>query len=225
MSVNILVEYFSEELKQVSNPASAKNMAAYMKNKFPFYGVHAPQRKAIVNKIWKTDKPLITKEIRSLSELLWMEEQRENQMIAIDLLGKCKKSLSFSDLKMLEDYVTTKSWWDTVDFLASHNVGEILSVDKAQARRVAESYMASDNLWLKRTAIIFQLKYKDKTDPELLFDMILSTHGSKEFFINKASGWALRQYSKHNPCLVRDFINDYRAELAKLTIKEGSKYL
>lgn len=225
MSVKILVEYFSEELQQASNQAAAEKMSAYMKNKFLFYGVHAPLRKDIIARIWKTDKKLITDEIRPLSRLLWSLEKREYQMIAIHLLRKCHKALTINDLGLIEEYITTKSWWDTVDFLATHNVGHILKNDKEGARKISKTYIASPNLWLKRTALIFQLKYKEETDAELLLDLIRQTKGSKEFFINKASGWALRQYSKYNPSLVRTFIEDNRATLSNLTIREGSKHL
>lgn len=225
MTVTILTDYFTEELKAVSHAATGEKMAAYMKNHFPFYGVNAPTRKEIVNRLWRTEKKTISKQLRPLVEALWQKRHREYQMVALELLGKCKRELTLSDLPLIEKLITSKSWWDTVDFLASTIVGQILKSDQVLASQVAKKYMASDSMWLQRTALIFQLKYKDETNAQLLLNCIDQTLGSKEFFINKASGWALRQYSKFNPSLVSDYIQKNEALLSKLTIREGSKYL
>ena len=225
MSVKVYTDYFTEELVQRSHAVYAAKMSAYMKDKFVFYGVQAPARKDLVARLWKTEKSQIKALIRPLSKTLWKKGQREYQMIALDLIGRSKTELTKDDLPFLEQLITTKSWWDTVDFLAATNVGTVLKRDKVLAQTKARAYMASDNMWLQRTALIFQLKYKDTIDEELLFELILKTLGSREFFINKASGWALRQYSKYNPESVRDFIDNNRGQLAPLTVREGTKYL
>jgi len=225
MQVKVLTEYFTDELMALSHPSYSEKMSAYMKYKFPFYGVQAPARKEVVKRIWQTEKRAITQNIRPLALALWKKNEREFQMITLDLLMKCKKEFSINDLSFVEKLITTKSWWDTVDFLAATIIGHILKSDRVLARKTAEKYMSSDNLWLKRTALIFQLKYKESVDEKLLFDMINETIGSKEFFINKASGWALRQYSKFNPTIVGEYIENNRSKLAPLTIREGSKYL
>lgn len=225
MTVKVLTDYFSEELKAQAHPHTGEKMSAYMKNHFAFYGVPSPARRAILTNIWKQEKSAFLSHIRPLTQELWIKDQREYQMIALDLMGKSKKVFKIEDLPLLEYFITTKSWWDTVDFLASTMIGHILKGRADEAEAVAERYMSSDNMWLQRTALIFQLKYKDETDEALLYRLIDQTTGSKEFFINKASGWALRQYSKFQPASVEQYISDNREKLAKLTIKEGSKYL
>jgi len=225
MSVNVLIEFFSEELKQLSHKATGDKMAAYMKGHFPFYGVNAPARKEIVTRIWQSEKAVINNQIRPLVKAMWSKEHRENQMIALDLMGRCKKQFTEDDLPFVESLITTKSWWDTVDFLASTSIGYILQRDKVLATDTARRYMNNENMWLQRTALIFQLKYKEDTDAHLLYELIDKTKGSKEFFINKASGWALRQYSKFDPEGVKSYISDNETKLARLTIREGSKYL
>ena len=125
---------------------------------------------------------------------------------------------------MLEDLITTKSWWDSVDGIAPNLVGYILSKDKSLQYKWAEKWIESDNFWLRRSAIIHQLRYKEKVDEELLFALVESQIGDEEFFINKACGWALRQFGKYNPAAVKEFI-DLHPNLAGLTVREASKYL
>ncbi len=225
MATKILLDFFTEELILQRNEEAAKKMSAYMKDLFPFYGVSAPLRKDMISRLWQTEKKLIHQEIRPLTTALWKMEKREYQMIALDLLGRTKKQFANEDLPFIEALITTKSWWDTVDFLASTMIGEILKSEGKLARIKALEYMSNTNMWLQRTALIFQLKYKDQTNIDLIYELIRQTEGSKEFFINKASGWALRQYSKFNPKSVSDFIDSNRTHLASLTIREGSKYL
>jgi len=225
MSVKVYTDYFTVELAQRSQSTYAEKMSAYMKNKFVFYGIQAPTRKEIVSRLWKTEKSRLKALIRPLTKALWDKEEREYQMIALDLLGKSKATLTKDDLPFIEQLIMTKSWWDTVDFLAATIVGAILRENTTLAQTKARTYMANGNMWLQRTSLIFQLKYKNAVDEELLYELILKTLGSKEFFINKASGWALRQYSKHNPESVSAFIDNNRTQLAPLTVREGGKYL
>ena len=196
-----------------------------MKDQFPFYGVPAPKRTAILRPIWNEHKSTIKLNIISISEQLWTMPQREYQMIAMEMMGKCKKVYTIENLQHITSLITRKSWWDTVDFLASTIVGHILSNNQSIAKQKAFTFMHSDNMWLQRTAILFQLKYKNNVDEDLLYSLIKDTKGSKEFFINKATGWALRQYSKYNPQSVAGFIASNEDWMTNLSIREGSKYL
>jgi 3-methyladenine DNA glycosylase AlkD len=121
--------------------------------------------------------------------------------------------------------ITQKSWWDTVDYLAVNHLGTALQNDKKRQYSYSDQLINSQNVWLRRSAILFQLKYKERTDFDLLQAHILKTISESEFFIRKAAGWALREYSKTNPSAVRQFIQDYQGQLSRLTIREGSKYL
>lgn len=220
-----ILESISKGLSNAKDKTNSDSMSAYMKNNFKFYGVKSPERNKILKPIWSEYKTAIKAEFRPIVQELWKKDQREYQMIAMDILAKCKRLTYSDDLPFIKNLILTKSWWDTVDFLASTSIGHILKNDKAQAVISANSFYDQGELWLQRTALLFQLKYKSDTDEVLLYDLIKRTFGSKEFFINKASGWALRQYSKFNKDSVRQFINENQGKMAPLTIREGSKYL
>ena len=222
--MNDVLKLINEELLAVANEEKAAGMTSYMKDNFKYLGVPSPERKIIVRFVWQENKEEILKNWRNLFSQLWTVEYREFQYVAMDLMEKIKRKIQKDDITLIEHFIIEKSWWDTVDFIASNMAGTYFEKFPDQKDLIIPSWMNSDNMWLNRTAILFQLKYKDKVDFELLKENILHHLGSKEFFINKASGWALRQYSKFNPEQVRTFIKE-TPELAKLTIKEGSKYI
>jgi len=126
-------------------------------------------------------------------------------------------------MPLLEKLITSKSWWDTVDTIAPHPVGKVAKETPSIVDDIIEGWSQSDNLWLCRSAILFQLRYKEETDETALYRYILANAESTEFFIQKAIGWALREYSKTNPSSVRKFIESHT--LSKLSIREGSKYI
>ena len=225
MSVSNLLQRITSTYQAHANQANATQMKAYMKGQFDFIGIKAPTRKSLFRPLWKEHKALICDNWRHLVTALWQKNERDYQLLALDILIKCQKKMTNNDLIILEDLITTKSWWDTVDAIASNPVGHLLKDDKDFQLETIGRFMSSDNMWLIRTALIHQLKYKESTDEALLFSLIMETIGSKEFFINKASGWALRQYSKFNSASVADFIDVHRSKLSSLTIREGSKYL
>ena len=211
--------------KAHSDPENARNMKAYMRDQFEFFGLKSPVRRVLSSHLWKNYKDEIIKNWKELVEYLWNQEEREHQHLGMDLMVKIKRHMRQEDLIFIESLITRRSWWDTVDLIAAHHVGNLLSKDKAFQLDKAEEYISSDNMWIQRTAILFQLSYKDNTDEKLLYSLIDRCRGSKEFFINKACGWALRQYSKFRPESVRKYIDSRREHLAGLTIREGSKYL
>ncbi len=225
VSVPEITNLLTSALQAASNPIDADKMEAYMKNRFPFYGVKAPARTALLRPILKTYKANITEQIQPLVHNLWQQPAREYQMLAMELLGKCQKNFTPTDLPFVEELITTKSWWDTVDYLASNTIGHILALDAGLARNTAHKYIESENLWLRRTALLFQLKYKDQVDEQLLYALIDKSLGEQEFFIRKACGWALRQYSKYNHKSVKAYMEANKEKMSTLTWREGSKYL
>jgi 3-methyladenine DNA glycosylase AlkD len=114
---------------------------------------------------------------------------------------------------------TTKSWWDTVDVLASRVVGPVAE------RPIIESWLTSGDLWLERTAILHQLGYGERTDADFLFRSCLTHAASTEFFLRKAIGWALRQYARVDPAAVRGFVAAHADELSGLSRREALKHL
>ena len=215
------VEELLENLKAVANPDDAGAMKAYMKNKFEFLGVKTPVRRKLAKAFFKQGTDFVI-DWNFINEA-WNNPYRELQYTSLDYLEIRKKLLTPSDLPRLKKLAQTKSWWDTIDFL-DRLVGSIIA-RFPETKATILSWSCDEDIWLRRLAIDHQLSRKEKTDTELLEKILANNLGQPEFFINKAIGWALRDYSKTNPDWVRDFIERHRAAMAALSIREGSKYL
>ena len=215
------VEELLENLKAVAKPDDAVAMKAYMKNKFEFLGVKTPARRKLTKTFFKQQTDLVI-DWNFINEA-WNYPYRELQYTALDYLEIRKKLLTPSDLPRLKKLAQTKSWWDTIDFL-DRLVGSIIA-RFPETKEIILSWSCDKDFWLRRLAIDHQLLRKEETDTELLEKILVNNLGQTEFFINKAIGWALRDYSKTNPDWVKDFIERYRVEMAALSIREGSKYL
>ncbi|MCT4634363.1 MAG: DNA alkylation repair protein [Firmicutes bacterium] len=194
-------------------------MEKYMKNKFKFLGIKRPLRNELQKPILKEMKELDW----TLIELLWKQDEREYQYFAIDILDKLKKNLVKEDILRIKKLIEDKSWWDTVDLLASKIVGQLCKSYPEIKDEYIKLWMKSDNIWIVRTTLLYQLKYKNDLDTNILEETITINKDSNEFFIDKAIGWILRQYSKVNPEWVRKFISNN--SLSKLSVREGSKYI
>ncbi|MCH6268773.1 DNA alkylation repair protein [Bacillus sp. FJAT-50051] len=198
-------------------------MEKYMKGHFPFLGIKKPLRSELEKQFFKETGILKEPFNQDFVWGLWEKEEREYQYTALVYMEKSLNKLDKSDLSFMERLITTKSWWDTVDAIAPKPVGTIAQVFPEVIEETINGWSVHEYLWLRRAAILFQLKYKEKTDEELLYQYILENASSKEFFIQKAIGWALREYSKTNPGSVGRFIVGH--QLAPLSIREGSKYV
>ena len=153
----------------------------------------------------------------------WEKEPREYQYVAANYLKAMQSYLTKDDLPKLERLVVTKSWWDTVDIL-DRVVGSLVA-DYPELEEVILKWSLSDNIWLRRVAIDHQLLRKEKTNVQLMEKILLNNLNQTEFFINKAIGWALRDYSKTNSEWVAAFIEKNKKRMAELSVKEASKYL
>jgi len=204
------------------NDAEAERMSAYMKYNFPFLGIKKPKR-ADLEKEFRKQFIRAEKIDWNIIFDLWGLPEREFQYLAVNLLISSGKKLQKADIKKTERLIITKSWWDTVDAIAVNTAGEICRKYPDLKEDVMLKWSKSDNMWIARTAILFQLKYKEKTDTRLLKKIIADNTGSSEFFINKAIGWILRQYSKTNPEWVKEYIR--QNQLHPLSVREGSKYI
>ena len=210
-----------ESFRQAANPEIAVQMSAYMRDLFPFLGIKTPERRALSREFLKTKSK---KEVDwDFVFKCWAQPEREFQYLATDYLDKVKNALTPSDISNLHRIITEKSWWDTVDAI-DVLVGN-LALRHPEVNDTLLEWSVDENFWLRRTAIDHQLGRKDKTDTDLLERILVNNLGQKEFFINKAIGWSLRDYSKTNPEWVRDFINKYGDRMAALSIKEASKYI
>jgi 3-methyladenine DNA glycosylase AlkD len=199
-------------------------MSKYMKGLFPFYGIDATNRRLLQAQWYPFLKELTQNDKKHLIKELWVKDEREFHYAAIDLLNKTTLSkINSDDDLLLEWLITNKSWWDSVDAIASNYLGKYIQKFPVEGKKLIEEWRYSDNLWLRRSCLIFQLKYGNGVDFELLKSLILQFQHEKEFFIQKAIGWSLRQYSKFNPESVRSFITEIH--LKGLAHKEASKYL
>lgn len=147
--------------------------------------------------------------------------EREFQNVALDMLERRVKKLDKSYIGLFETLITTKPWWDTIDPIASKLIGSFMLKYPELIEDYPEKWIASGDMWLQRTAILFQLKYKAKTNVPLLFRYIDNCSESREFFIQKAIGWALREYAKTDAAAVRRFVQERR--LAPLSRREALK--
>lgn len=215
-------EILKKQMESHADPLQAKKMAAYMKNHFLFYGIPSPKRKALYKDFLKEEK---TKKIVDweLLDQCFEDKHREFQYFACDYLVALAFYIPFEELDRIKAYIQKGNWWDTTDAL-DQVIGKI-GLRDTRIKQAMILWSRSDELWIKRAAIDHQLLYKEKTDTQLLETILLNGLGSNEFFINKAIGWVLRQYSKTNPRWVESFIKQHHAALSSLTIKEASKYL
>lgn len=196
-------------------------MSAYMRNRFPFLGIQKPERVNLSRDFIKGMDP--TAVDWDFVCKCWRQPEREFQYLAVDYLSRLKGLLTADDISKLRALAVSKSWWDTVDGL-DVIIGD-LALRFPGVKEIMLRWSTGENIWLRRIAIDHQLMYKEQTDRTLLEQIILNNLGGTEFFINKAIGWSLRQYSKTDPDWVRSFIERHRGEMAALSIREAGKYI
>ena len=220
-----LTQQLELEFEKNRNEQEAEGMSRYMKNRFSFFGIKKPQR-ALIQKNWFSIIPadLTHDAKRELVLELWQKEQREFHYVAMDFMAKWKDSdILLEDYDFIEFLLTNHSWWDSVDSLASNYLGRYLRVFPKQRDLVIKSWLKSENIWLRRSCLIFQLRYKSQTNFELLKGLINQFKHEKEFFIQKAIGWSLREYAKTNPVSVRNFVKE--SGIQGLANREALKHI
>ena len=215
-------EELKRKFEESKDKENAISMAKYMRNLFSFYGIPTPKRKAVYKDFLKEEKKL-EKIDWELLDQCYQDLHREFQYFVCDYLLAMNKYLTFEDIPKLKQYITKKEWWDTIDCFDSV-IGEIGLRDNRVEKLMLE-WSKDKDFWLRRIAIDHQLNRKKKTNKELLEQIIVNNFGSEEFFINKAIGWSLREYSKTNPTWVKEFLDKYKDKLNKLSIREASKYI
>jgi 3-methyladenine DNA glycosylase AlkD len=207
-----------------ADPSQAGPMKKYMRDQFEYLGIKTPERVALLKDFYAEHGLPFVVELRPILLDLWGLPQREFQYAAVGLLDRLVEAIPHEFIGTIEYLIVTKSWWDTVDGLA----GEVVGVHFYRFPKVRQKYLAqwrrSENFWLRRTCLLFQLGYKGDTDFDLLCDLIRENLGSKEFFINKAIGWALRQYARTDPKAVKRFVNATKG-LSPLSRREAMKHL
>lgn len=211
-----------EAFELLRDEDNAQKMSAYMRDKFKYYGIPTPKRKAVYKSILNKEKKAGVIDWDFL-EKCWNDEYREFQYVVMDYLVAMQKFLKYDDVAAIERFVRSKQWWDTIDGL-DRIVGNIAFID-SRINDLMLKWSEDDDIWVRRISIDHQLCRKLDTNVELLEKILVNNFGSSEFFINKAIGWSLRDYSKSNPEWVRCFIERHHDKMNPLSLKEASKYL
>lgn len=225
LNSNILKQYVSTELAQLANPAKAAEMAAYMKTAMPFYGVQKPERLPIIKEFKKSFAPGSYAQYEANVLALWQGEFREEKYLAINYAETFKDYIVPQAIPLYECLVREGGWWDFVDPIASLLVGKVLLENEKRIRPVIETYLLDEDFWIKRVALLAHLGHKKATNSSCLFRYCSSLAGEKEFFIRKAIGWILREYSKSEPEKVVRYLQANKESLSPLSYREGAKHL
>lgn len=204
------------------NPETAQGQMAYMRHQFEYFGLKMPAWTKLTRDIMASEGVPDGAHLQHLVRLCFADEHREMQYFGLECVQKMLKKQPAEFAEFLEELIRTKSWWDTVDWIAKL-VGIHFKRYPDSIRPATEGWMESGHMWLQRVCLIFQLSYRDKTDAGLLFGYIRRVAHSKEFFLQKGAGWALRQYSRTDPEAVRRFLAE--TAVAPLTRREGGKYI
>jgi 3-methyladenine DNA glycosylase AlkD len=225
MNDNFNPDQYIKELKDIfeknKNPDNAIQMKSYMRDKFEFYGIQATERREISRHLLRMENRPPKSKLDKVIKKLWSEEKRELHYFVLDLMQRYQKKYKVEDIGLMEYMVVNNSWWDTVDITAKKIIGSYLKIYPEYKIEYVDKWIKSDNIWLQRTAILFQLGYKEETDQKLLFKIIERLKDIDEFFIQKAIGWALRAYSYKKPEVVKAYIKNN--ELSNLSTREGLK--
>ena len=211
-----------KRFEEKEDKENAAQMARYMKNKFPFYGLPTPKRKALYKDFLKEEKKSGQIDWAFLDQC-YEDEHREFQYLVCDYLAAMNDFLTYDDIPRIKTYIKRKSWWDTTDSL-DQVIGQIGLRDSRIDALMLE-WSLDDDLWVRRVAIDHQLCRKEKTNTALLEQILVNNFGNDEFFINKAIGWSLRDYSKTNPEWVNAFLEKYADRMVKLSVREAGKYI
>ncbi|MFE6974602.1 DNA alkylation repair protein [Streptomyces sp. NPDC057682] len=219
-----LLARLTECYPAAADPERARSSAAYLKHVAPFLGIPMPERRALSRTVVagtpRPDEP----DCVAVALRCWALPEREYHYFAVDYLRRHAGRCSSAFVPVLRHLVSTVPWWDTVDALAAHVAGPLVAADPEQARTM-DAWIEDGDLWVVRTALLHQLRFKEATDARRLFAYCLRRAGHPDFFVRKAIGWSLREYAKTDPEAVRDFVDAHRDRLAPLSVREATKHL
>lgn len=211
---------FISALAPLADAERAPAMRAYMRDQFSFLGIATPLRREAIKPAIRAFKGASPAELTGVAGELWQLPEREYQYAALDLMAAHWKQFAAGDLPALLAFVLRKSWWDSVDGMAGI-IGDVLRFEHHEM----DLALKHDNFWMRRIALLHQLGWRGKTDEMRLFRYSLALGNENEFFIQKAIGWALRDYARHAPHNVAHFINENKTGLSRLSLREASKHL
>jgi 3-methyladenine DNA glycosylase AlkD len=215
-----------QALAEAADPKKAPGMQAYMKSEMPYHGVSSPVARAVFKKTFAALDVSSPGRWSDLVLALWRGARFREERYAALALAADKRARAFQTLEALpiyEEIIVTGAWWDYVDDVASHRLGEILANETGRMKKTMLLWSRSDDMWKRRSSIICQLGFKAETDLELLYACIEPSLDSKEFFLRKAIGWALRQYAWTDPGEVARYVRENETRLSGLSRREALK--
>jgi 3-methyladenine DNA glycosylase AlkD len=220
-----VVQFIQQEFRKLADPAKAAPMAAYMKTETPFHGIQKPARAAVLREVKKRFAPKTRQEYEAGVLALWRLPHREEKYAALDFAIQWPAFINRESLPLYERLIREGAWWDLVDPAATGLVGRVLLKERPAVRKTMDEWIDDENVWIRRAALLSQIRHKENTDERQLFRHCLRRAHEGEFFIRKAIGWALRDYSYTAPEAVRDFLLTHRDRLSGLSFREGAKQL
>jgi len=221
-----LLALLRTELSRAGDPKKTAAMQAYMKSAMPYWGVQTPVQRDITRRLFTANRLETAEEWREACLTIWRAaEYREERYAAIDLTGfkYYREWQTLDTLPMYEEMIVVGAWWDFVDVIASARLGPLLRQYPGRMRTKMLQWGRSRSIWKRRSAILCQLTFKSETDLDLLYAAIEPSLGSKEFFLQKAIGWALRQYAWSDPREIRRYVRANADRLSALSKREALK--
>lgn len=220
-----MTKFLAAELAKIGDPKRAADMAAYLKTDMPFYGVPRPELMQVYREMRRRYQIKSRAEYLNAVKALWTQPHREEKYCAIVLAVDHPEYITIGSVPLYRRMIVEGAWWDSVDEIAIRLVGKVLLDDRPRMHPKLDRWIDDPNMWIRRTAILGQIKHKHRTDQDQLFGYCLKRAYEKEFFIRKAIGWALREYAKTEPDAVREFALEHRDQLSGLTFREATKHL
>ena len=228
---HVLADRIAGELAARADPARVDGMQRYMRDQFPFLGVTAPGQKAAwraatADLARRLPEPVVVEAVGDL----WARPEREHQYLACTLANRHARPAARGAgptpafLDTVEALLTTRPWWDTVDALATHAVGDLVRAHPGLRERM-DAWLVGDDMWLTRSALLHMNRWRAATDVDWLFAACLAQGGHRDFFVRKAIGWALREYSKVDAAAVVAFVDAHEDDLSGLSRREALMWL
>jgi len=212
-------------LQRIADPVRAREMAAYMKTQMPFFGVPSRDRKVIVRTLSEAFPATTRNEYQHNVRALWRGPHREEKYLAVGYARSFSRFVTLSSIPLYRTMITSGAWWDFVDEIAAHLVGTVLLHQRVRAASRVGEWATAEDMWLRRSSILSQLRHKQATDTDFLDRVCTANLRDREFFIQKATGWALREYAKTSPAWVLAYVDAHEDEVSGLTRREALKHL
>jgi 3-methyladenine DNA glycosylase AlkD len=220
-----LIAFVKERFERLADPDKAVPMAAYMKTSMPFYGIQKPDRVPVYREMKKVFPPANQPQYEEAIFALWNLPHRENKYLAIEFARQHKAFVNATSFPIYERLIREGAWWDLVDDVAVSIVTDCYLAERAQICPIIDTWIDDKDLWIRRTAILAHNHHEKDTDAKQLFAHVLRRSDEQEFFIRKAIGWALREYSYAEPENVMSFLASNKAKLSPLSYREAAKGL